>query len=291
MDFIGKYYLQGNNLIETNDAALGMIHRGVNVYEVVRLINDIPLFFERHCLRLVQSAKYIGIDIELDFNDLLIKIRTLALKNEIYNGNIKIVLGYPGAPDMLYLFFIPHHYPSHHDYKRGVEMLSLIAERTNPNAKVSNPGLRAQADQIIKDQGVSEVLLVDSEGFITEGSRSNIFFVQNKTIFTPALHQVLPGITREMVIEICIQNGISIHETKIRYSDLRTFQGAFITGTSPKVLPVQQIDDVHFSVEISLIREIMEYYEKSISGLPVVVETHGCASILQHGNNYSHLKK
>jgi branched-chain amino acid aminotransferase len=48
--------------------------------------------------------------------------------------------------------------------------------------------------------------------------------------------------------------------------DLETFQGIFITGTSPKVLPVKKIDEICFSVEISMIREIMEYYEKLISG-------------------------
>jgi branched-chain amino acid aminotransferase len=173
-------------------------------------------------------------------------------------------LQYPGAADLLYLFFIPHNYPTATDYAQGIKMVSLAAERTTPNAKVSNPALRAQADQMIKDQRISEILYVDRNGFITEGSRSNIFLVRDNALFTPALSQVLPGITREMVIEICVKNEIPLHETKIRYLDLETFQGIFITGTSPKVLPVRQIDDKYFAVNSKLLRFTIEEFDHLI---------------------------
>ncbi len=264
MSFRGKYYLHGNILLEVSEVAFIKIHSVTNVYEVIRIIEDKPLFLEKHCERLHQSAKHININYRCDNNDMFCKIKTLVLNNNIVNGNIKIVLQYPGSEDCLYMFFIPHIYPKPEDFVQGIEMLALIAERNCPNAKISNPSLRGKADRIIKDKGVAEVLLVNKEGFITEGSRSNIFLVRNNSIFTPALDKVLPGVTRAMTIEICKQNGIDLIETDIKYSDLETFQGVFITGTSPNILPVRKIDKLNFQVAIPLVRKIMAGYEKLI---------------------------
>jgi branched-chain amino acid aminotransferase len=264
MGFNGKYYLQGDVLHECRDASFENIHRDTNVYEVIRVIDGIPLFLEKHCTRLRKSAQYIGINFSIDEIVAHKLIKKLVLKNNILNGNLKIVLKYPGSSDKLFLFFIPHHYPSAEDYKKGIDMLSLSAERDNPMAKVSNPELRARADQLINEQGVTEVLLVDKAGFITEGSRSNIFLVREKTIFTPTIESVLPGITRETIIEICRSNGIELQECKIKLSELGAFHGTFITGTSPKVLPVRKIDNYGFDVKALIIREIMEKYNRAI---------------------------
>lgn len=257
--------MQGEGIHSCTALAFEKIHQGENVYEVVRIIDGIPLFFEKHCHRLVRSAEFINIHINPDPGALYPKIKTLVLKNGIFNGNLKIVLQKPGTVDDLFIFFIPHHYPGPHDYFAGVSLTSLLAERNSPNAKVSNPQLRSKANRIIKEKQVAEVLLVDANGFITEGSRSNIFFIRDESIFTPALAQVLPGITRETVMEICRQSEIPLHETKIEFADLETFGGAFLTGTSPKVLPVRKIDELQFRVDIPLIRIIMEKYDQEIS--------------------------
>jgi len=264
MGFRGKYYLQGNTLLEVSEVVFNKIHSAINVYEVIRIIEGKPLFLEKHCDRLHQSAKHINVNYKCDCDEMFGKIRTLVLNNNIVNGNIKIVLQYPGSGDSRFMFFIPHNYPKPEDFVQGIEMLSLIAERSQPNAKISNPSLRGRANQIIKETGAAEILLVDNKGFITEGSRSNIFLVRNNSIFTPTLDQVLPGVTRAMAIEICKQSGIDLIETNIKYSGLKMFQGAFITGTSPNILPVRKIDELNFQVAMPLIRKIMAGYEKLI---------------------------
>jgi branched-chain amino acid aminotransferase len=264
MGFSGKYYLQGNDLHECSDELFYTINGNVNVYEVIRVIDGIPLFLEKHCNRLNSSAEFIGIEYNIEEHEAYRKIKELVLKNNIRDGNIKVVLNFPGSSADLFFFFIPHHYPSVNDYAQGVDMISLCAERNNPKAKVSNPALRARADQLIKEQRVTEVLLVDKDGFITEGSRSNIFLTREDIIFTPATEAVLPGITREAIIDICNDNEIELHECKIKLSDLETFQGAFITGTSPKVMPVRRIDDYSLQVNLPMIHKIMEKYNRVI---------------------------
>jgi len=265
MGFNGQYYLHGDVLHDCTAKSYRLIHQNLNVYEVIRIIDGIPLFFEKHCARLRQSAALIGININIDELAAYHRIKELVLLNKIQNGNIKIVLQYPGPSNHIFTFFIPHHYPSAKDYDQGVDMVSLSAERDNPKAKVSNPELRASADIIIRQKKIAEVLLVNHEGYITEGSRSNIFLIRKNTVFTPTSEAVLPGITRETIIEICMNNGIKFRECQIRLSELGTFQGAFLTGTSPKVLPVRNIDDHNFQVNDPIISKIIKKYDQIIN--------------------------
>jgi len=265
MGFIGKYYVQGDALHECSEQVYEIIHQASNVYEVIRMIDGIPLFLEQHLERLKNSAKFIELDFKTDNLSGYEKVNKLAQANRILNGNIKVVLKHPGNPEDFFLFFIPHSYPSAEDYLKGVEILTFSAERSQPNAKISNLNLRARADKLITRNKVAEVLLVNQYGFITEGSRSNIFFIRGNKIHTPPLEFVLPGITRKMIFDICSANGIVLHESKIKLSDLGDYLSVFLTGTSPKVLPVRKIDDVKFEIENPLLREIMEKYDQVLT--------------------------
>jgi branched-chain amino acid aminotransferase len=116
----------------------------------------------------------------------------------------------------------------------------------------------------VTQQDVFEILLSDDQGRITEGSKSNIFFVSGRKLITAPRHLVLPGITRQKVIEIAEALGVRISYKSLFYSDLNLMEGAFLTGTSPKVLPVCQVDEVEFSVKSELIKQIMKRYNELI---------------------------
>lgn len=265
MNVRGKYYLRGNKLLAGPDRAEQVIARTANVYEVVRIINGLPLFCEEHCTRLAKSAGHLGLQYVIAPDEMFCRIRRLVSADGILYGNIRITLTVPGNDENLYLFFIPYHYPGQQDYLRGVELRSMQASRPDPNAKIANLALREKADAMIKREGVFEVLLVDDNGFVTEGSRSNIFFVDdNQQIVTPELRQVLPGITRQKVIEICKAHHIAVRESKIEYDGIGSYRGAFITGTSPKVLPVAKIDRAAFAVDLPVIGKLMGEYDKRV---------------------------
>jgi branched-chain amino acid aminotransferase len=141
----------------------------------------------------------------------------------------------------------------------------MHARRPDPNAKIANLPLRKNADALIRAENVFEVLLIDNNDFVTEGSRSNIFFVTDEHIMTPELQQVLPGITRQAVMDICRNNNIVVREGKIKYDDIDRYMGAFITGTSPGVLPVKKIDKVTFDAQIPVVRLIMKKYDERVN--------------------------
>ena len=229
------------------------------VYEVLRVVNSIPLFLEDHLERFFISASIAGKTIRFGKKDITGFIFELIKMNGAPVGNILL-----SCKTNLKAFFIPHKYPEEKWYETGVLCGILKAERNNPNAKVFQTSVRQKADEMMEKQGLYEVLLVHHQNRITEGSRSNVFFVCNNQLLTPPGHEVLIGITRQKTILLAKNEGISFYEKEIQMEDLPHFQAAFITGTSPKILPVSQIDDWKFDAQNSLVQQLRLGYSAMI---------------------------
>jgi len=90
-------------------------------------------------------------------------------------------------------------------------------------------------------------LFSNNDETISEGSKSNVFFVLDESIITSPDSQVLLGVTRSKVIEVCKNNGIDVIKRNIYFNELKDFEGAFITGTSNDVLPIKTIDDIVYN--------------------------------------------
>jgi len=149
-------------------------------------------------------------------------------------------------------------------YEAGVRCGVLHAERITPNAKVLETSVRQQANRLIRDEGYYEVLLVDHEGRITEGSRSNVFFIQGDCLVTPPGHEVLLGITRQKTIQLAKNLGMPFREAEVKLEKLNGFQAAFLTGTSPKILPLSQIGDRRLNPQNSLMQQLRLEYDELI---------------------------
>lgn len=91
--------------------------------------------------------------------------------------------------------------------------------------------------------GYDEALLLDTEGFVAEGSGENIFIVRNGTVRTPPLASILPGVTRDAVIKILRDLGIAVLEQRFPRDALYIADEAFMTGTAAEVTPVCELDD------------------------------------------------
>lgn len=232
-----------------------------SVYEVVRLIDGRPQFLPEHFERLENSMGSIGMAVPFTYEKLEESIRDLAEEGQIANHNIKLEVDVSGH-SILYLN--PTHYPSAEQYAKGVRTELFDGERKNPNIKMMDQTLRDATDEAIKKHDLYEVILVDRDGCITEGSRSNVFFIKKGEVYTSPLHQVLPGVTRRKIIEIVKDKGIRFHEVPINASDIGSFDAAFISGTSPKVLPIASIGEETYDVNDSLLRDIMRWYDEAL---------------------------
>jgi branched-chain amino acid aminotransferase len=92
--------------------------------------------------------------------------------------------------------------------------------------------------------GYAEAILLTDEGYVADGSGENIFAVKDEIIYTPALSaSILPGITRQSVMEIAQAHGYAVHEGPLIRSDLYLADEVFMTGTAAEVTPVRAIDD------------------------------------------------
>ncbi len=238
-----------------------------SVYEVIRITEGVPLFLEEHIERLKASVNLLNFRLDMSFVELKAQVNKIISINKAPELNLKIVVNNLNtANPNVFMFFISSKYPTPEDYSKGVNTSTYRAERHNPNAKVVALSLREKMNRYIKEQKVYEAILVNTRDEITEGSRSNIFMVKDSIIYTPPAGDVLMGITRSRIIEICRDLNINVVEEPIAVSKLREAEGLFLTGTSPKVLPIAAVDDIKLSsAENNVIGRILEAYNHIMS--------------------------
>lgn len=263
----GRVFLKNNELIDTTQFDGSFLSGTAYIYEVFRVIDGIPLFLEDHLERLCRSVALTGNSLPLTEKEIQQLVFALVDANELPAGNIKIAyIPSDGATeDLFQLYITPHQYPDARQFREGIAVALFDGSRQNPNAKVMDAALRTHTNQMKSAQNVYETLLVDQEGYITEGSRSNVFFVVDNDIITPPMEDVLPGITRKYVIECCRKEGVPLREERMHVSEIHRAQAAFLSGTSRKVLPINRINDNLYDPSHDLIRIIQHAFNNVVT--------------------------
>ncbi len=264
IDKTERYYLHNTSVLPIDVPPPVIPEDGKVIYEVIRVIKSKPLFIKEHLKRLEQSVKMSDFK-TINTAELSKSIDELIESNPVNEKNLKITLwSNKNAENEILAYFTVSKYPTPDDYNLGINVELLPMERNNPNVKLENPSLRASADKAICLSQTTEVLLVNNQGFITEGSRSNFFAVFGNTIVTPPTHDVLEGITRTIIIDLIKEKGFECIQEPIHINKIQKMDGAFITGTSTKVLPINRIGDTEFKDIHSIIRQLMIAYDNLI---------------------------
>ncbi|RPI46689.1 MAG: hypothetical protein EHM46_00295 [Bacteroidetes bacterium] len=232
-------------------------------YEVVRLIGGKFLFLQDHLGRLHHSVSGSGVKYP---GDSLIRenLKLLQTVNDLSAGNIRICIqaGPEGIPNLL-SYFIPHHYPDPGMYETGVRLEMYPHIRPNPGIKKWDDRFRTSVGRFIREKGIYEAVLVNDNHEVTEGSRSNLFFLDRGNVLVTAPgNTVLPGITRKYILAICDRQDIAVLERPIGLKELGRFQACFISGTSPGVLPVYRLDQFRFRVDHPLLRLLGKEFDR-----------------------------
>lgn len=253
--------LQNNTAKNIPDFSEAIFEKGLSIYEVIRIFNDHPIFLDDNLQRLDNSLKKSKIGIDVSSLHIPDKLNRFIALEHMKEGNVKYILDFTNGntPDE-YLYRIPHSYPSQLDYENGIDTITQHAVRENPEVKYFNGELRKLASALMKKNGVYEILLTDHEGYITEGSRSNVFFIKKNTLYTASTEYVLPGTSRKRVFDICKRQGITIIEQRVSETDVNQYDAAFLTGTSPLILPIRKINDIQLDTQNVLLRKIMKSY-------------------------------
>jgi len=272
---LNDFFLFGNDIKSSEEFENYNSATGKSLYEVIRISDGIPIFFIEHLERLESSAKIMKYCLKITRDEIINGIIKLIYKNKMLNGNLKLVVNYipidesrdnnNDSNEKFLAYFVTHFYPTKEQYTQGVKTITYHGERCTPNAKVVNDIFRAKVNEQISNENVYEAILVDNAGFITEGSKSNIFMVKGATVVTSKVENVLPGITRQFIIKACENLNIKFEEKNVHESELKSYDGLFISGTSPSVLPINKVDEMSFdSAKNPLINSIMKEYDSEL---------------------------
>jgi branched-chain amino acid aminotransferase len=259
-------YLDGK-WVKAVDAKIDLfsqtMHYGNGAFEGIRSYNGTagPNIFKakEHFERLVYSAGRMGIKFSQSVDDLVKVSYELLEKNGLTNAYIRPMVFLGANMKLLscgevHLMMSAWEWPPY----LGDEALKVTissVERPNPksipiDAKVSgNYTNSIMASNEAKQKGFDEALLLDSDGYVAEGSGQNFFFVKDDIIYTPPLGNILPGITRATIIEYAMELGHPVVEKLFKPEEMRGGEVAFFTGTATEVASIASIDDIVFSTE------------------------------------------
>lgn len=264
-ELLGKKFIGDGKVLDVE--AFGpfaeLTEKNPTVYEVIRIEEGIPLFFEDYMRRLRNSFLLLNKELPFPAGEIAEAVRQLSLVNNHTSGPVKLVFG-AGENSFFYAFLMKPHLPAPREYKSGVRTVFMTEIRKTPNLKMWNVGLRNRSVELMKMTGAYEVILINSEGRITEASRSNVFFINGGEVYTAGDELVLPGITRKKVIEVCALHGIPVNYTSIPAKSAGDYESCFLTGTARKIVPVRSMGDHDFQVGTKMLSRISDEFESFV---------------------------
>lgn len=256
----GKKFILNGDLHAAELFDNSLVYEGDSVYEVIRMVKGNPVFFNDHMERLGNSVKIQRKEMITGIPTLRKAIINLTRSDRKKESNLKIVFNYNNDSANYLVYFIEPIYPSDEQYKKGVKGTLFFAERKDPESKIINHKLRSLIYYKLIHEGAYEAILVNENNLITEGSRSNIFFLKGNVLVTAPANVVLSGITRKHILEICSENKIKVEFACVNVNDMAEYEAVFMTGTSPMVLPFYCIDKKLFNVRLPLMERLRNLY-------------------------------
>ncbi len=130
--------------------------------------------------------------------------------------------------------------------EKGIDIITVQDERwSNCDIKTVQILSNAMAKQKAKDQGAFDAIFVSKDGIVREGTSSNFFYIKDKSVIThPLTKNILPGITRMVVMDLARDLGLKVEEKLFSKTDIFSADEAFLTGTVTEILGIKQIDNV-----------------------------------------------
>jgi branched-chain amino acid aminotransferase len=260
----GKKFVLNGNLQPAEMFDNPLVYEGDSVYEVLRMSRGNPIFFSDHMERLKKSVKLQKKKILADIPALCKAIISLARSDKKRESNLKIVFNYNGGVNNWLVYRIEPIYPTELQYRNGVKGILFFAERKDPESKIINHKLRSSISHKLIMEGAYEAILVNENNLVTEGSRSNIFFLKSETLVTAPDNVILNGITRKHILQICSEQNIGVEFSCVNADKFGDYDGAFMTGTSPMVLPFNCIGDNYFNTRLPLIGRLRNLYLEKV---------------------------
>lgn len=254
-------YLDGEFVTKENAKVSVFDHGflyGDGIFEGIRIYNGNIFKCKEHLDRLYDSAKSIDLVIPMEYDELLEAMAETIRRNDMHNGYIRLIVSRgPGnlgldprrCPKPTVLIIVEQlAIYSEEAYKNGLRAVSVAQRRNIPDAL--NPKIKSLNylnNILVKIQsnfaGADEAIMMNAQGYVTEGSGDNIFIVKNGVVTTPPCYLgALEGITRQAIIELCAKMDIPLKEEPFSMHDVYIADEVFFTGTAAEVIAAREID-------------------------------------------------
>lgn len=285
-----------DRIVPASDASISVFDHGFlygdGVYETMRAYNGVVFVLEDHIKRLFRSASMIELNIGKEFDSIKDAIHKTLFANSLKEAYVRLTVSRGHGPIGIDPEFCKEptfvvianefkEYPKNY-YENGIELIIAetrrnLKEAINPRIKSLNFLNNIIAKVEAKKKGAYEALMLNSEGYLTEGTISNVFFISNNILCTPSIDcGILDGITRAIVIDLAVRNGISVREGKFTKDELCKASEVFITNTTMEVMPVCEIDEATFLIG-NITKLLHGEYKKEVDAY---VSKHATAQVL-----------
>ena len=254
-----------NKFVKSCDATTDLysqtLHYGYGVFEGIRAYetaNGTKIFKPKeHYERLKNSCELINIPFVFDIDVLIEKTYELLSLNNFTNAYIRpLVYCSPNMsltrPNQVNLMICAWEWGAY----LGDNLLNIsISSFARPHPKSTKIEAKVCGHYInsilaateAKDKGFDEALLLDTDGFLAEGPGANLFFEKNGKLFTPQTGNILPGITRATVLDLCQKFDIEVVQGKYLPEDLANCDGAFFCGTAAEIIGIKSLENIAFA--------------------------------------------
>jgi branched-subunit amino acid aminotransferase/4-amino-4-deoxychorismate lyase len=215
---------------------------GLGLYETLKLVGGVPVFFAEHVARLEGGLAELGLERPAEQTELAAQICRIADASAVGDGACRLLVtaGPPEGRPSLIIQADTRTFPA-----RPLRVIAYRGVRVSASLKAMTVMQSYLAQQAALKAGVDDAILVDDDGRIFEGATSNVFIVREGGLITPpAEGAILPGVLRAKVEELATRDGIAVAEAYLRVADLRVDDGMLLTSSVRGIVAVETVDDV-----------------------------------------------
>jgi len=275
-----------NTFTKAEDAKISIYDRaflyGDAAFEILRAYHHYIFKFQEHIERFHNSLKKLGIELPLSATVIFKAMRLLLEYNKLSDASIRISItrgespitldtSLCSPPTVLITSEFASGYP-HQWYLNGISVIITTARRVpavciDSSIVSSNCLINILARREVQNRGAQEGIFLNIEGYISEGTESNIFLVKDNSLLTPAVSSgILNGITRQVVIELAESRGLDVIERHILPEEIFSADECFLTDTSMGIMPVIYCDGIRINDGHpgKITRFLMKDYKKLI---------------------------
>lgn len=278
----GKIWMDGK-LVEWRDANVHVLthamHYASSVFEGERCYEGKIFLNRKHTERLITSAKHLDFEIPYTVEEIEAAKQAALDANGLKDAYVRPVawrgsgedMGVAAAKNQVHLAVAVWEWGAYYGEAKTKGAKLDIAKWKRPSPECAPSQAKAAGLYMIatlskhaaEAKGCSDALMFDYRGYVAEATGANMFFVKDGEVHTPLPDAFLNGLTRQTVIGMLKEKGITVHERHIMPEELEGFEQCWLTGSAAEVTPVGQIGDYNFEVG-ALAIEMASDYEKLV---------------------------